>query len=135
MLLNKENVRTIDRTGGTFLHTSRTNASSVKADEVPEYVRAEDRIPTDKGTIDCTRHILRVIEFLKLDAIIPIGGDDTLSFAARLHKEGVQIVAIPKTMDNDVFGTDFLHRLLDGGHAFRRYHPRFCVLPWAHMSA
>jgi 6-phosphofructokinase len=126
MPLNKENVRTIDRTGGTILHTSRTNPSSVKADEVPEYVRAEDRIPADKGTIDCTRHILRVIDFLNLDAIIPIGGDDTLSFAARLHKEGVQIVAIPKTMDNDVFGTDFcigfstaVTRSVDTIHALR----------------
>jgi ATP-dependent phosphofructokinase / diphosphate-dependent phosphofructokinase len=126
LLLNKENVRTIDRTGGTFLHTSRTNPSSVKADEVPEYVRAEDRVLTDKGTIDCTRHILRVIDFLNLDAIIPIGGDDTLSFACRLHKEGVQIVAIPKTMDNDVFGTDFcigfstaVTRSVDTIHALR----------------
>jgi 6-phosphofructokinase len=126
MPLNKENVRTIDRTGGTVLHTSRTNPSSVKADEVPEYVRAEDRIPTDKGAIDCTRHILRVIEFLNLDAIIPIGGDDTLSFACRLHNEGVQIVAIPKTMDNDVFGTDFcigfstaVTRSVDTIHALR----------------
>ena len=94
--LTVETVRTIDRTGGTFLHTSRTNPSSMKPDEVPEYVRAEDRTPIDKGKIDCTRHILRVIEFLKLDAIIPIGGDDTLSFACRLHKEGVQIVGHPK---------------------------------------
>jgi ATP-dependent phosphofructokinase / diphosphate-dependent phosphofructokinase len=105
--LTIENVRTIDRTGGTTLHTSRTNPSSVKPDEVPDFVRQEDRRPTSKGTIDCTKHILRVIEFLGLEAIIPIGGDDTLSFASRLHREGFRVVAIPKTMDNDVFGTDF----------------------------
>ncbi len=124
--LTGENVRTIDRTGGTFLHTSRTNPSNTKPDEVPPYVRAEDRTPMDKGAIDCTNHILKVIEFLGLDAIIPIGGDDTLSFACRLHKEGVQIVAIPKTMDNDVFGTDFcigfstaVTRSVDTIHALR----------------
>jgi len=124
--LNEENVRTIDRTGGTFLHTSRTNPSNTKPDEVPAYVRAEDRSPTDKGAVDCTNHILIVIEFLGLDAVIPIGGDDTLSFACRLHKEGVQIVAIPKTMDNDVFGTDFcigfstaVTRSVDTIHALR----------------
>jgi ATP-dependent phosphofructokinase / diphosphate-dependent phosphofructokinase len=124
--LTREHVRTIDRTGGTFLHTSRTNPSNTNPDEVPEHVRAEDRTPSDKGTIDCTRHVLRIIEFLKLDAIIPIGGDDTLSFACRLHKEGVQIVAIPKTMDNDVFGTDFcigfstaVTRSVDTIHALR----------------
>ncbi|MBP1731872.1 MAG: pyrophosphate-dependent phosphofructokinase [Deltaproteobacteria bacterium] len=124
--LTREHVRTIDRTGGTFLHTSRTNPSNTKPGEVPEHVHADDRTPSEKGTTDCTRHVLRVIEFLKLDAIIPIGGDDTLSFACRLHKEGVQIVAIPKTMDNDVFGTDFcigfstaVTRSVDTIHALR----------------
>ena len=124
--LTREHVRTIDRTGGTFLHTSRTNPSNTKPGEVPEHVHADDRTSSEKGTIDCTRHVLRVIEFLKLDAIIPIGGDDTLSFACRLHKEGVQIVAIPKTMDNDVFGTDFcigfstaVTRSVDTIHALR----------------
>jgi 6-phosphofructokinase 1 len=105
--LSIENVRIIDRTGGTILHTSRTNPSNVKPNEVPDFVRQEDRGPTSKGTVDCTKHILRVIEYLKLEAIIAIGGDDTLSFASRLHREGFQVVAIPKTMDNDVFGTDF----------------------------
>ena len=107
MPLDPAVVRRVDRTGGTFLHTSRTNPSNVKAGEVPEHVRAEDRVETPKGTIDCTRHALRVLEALGLDAIIPIGGDDTLSFAARLHQEGFRAVAIPKTMDNDVFGTDY----------------------------
>jgi 6-phosphofructokinase 1 len=105
--LTMERVRTIDRTGGTILHTSRTNPSNVKADAVPAHVRDSERAPNAKGTIDCTRHSLRVLEALKLDALIPIGGDDTLSYASRLHQEGYQVVAIPKTMDNDVFGTDY----------------------------
>jgi 6-phosphofructokinase 1 len=107
MDLTEENVRTIDRTGGTVLHTSRTNPSNVLPDDVPRFVREEDRQMTAKGTVDCTRHVLRVLDALKMEAIIPIGGDDTLSFASRLHHEGFQVVAIPKTMDNDVFGTDF----------------------------
>jgi 6-phosphofructokinase 1 len=105
--LPPETVRTIDRTGGTFLHTSRTNPSNVKPSDVPEYVRKGDRIDNAKGMVDCTKHVLRVLEALKLEAIIPIGGDDTLSFASRLHSEGFRAVAIPKTMDNDVFGTDY----------------------------
>lgn len=100
-------VRTIDRTGGTVLHTSRTNPSNVKPEEVPEHVREEDRTANERGTIDCTQHVLRVLHAMGLEAIIPIGGDDTLSYAARLNQEGLQVVAIPKTMDNDVFGTDY----------------------------
>jgi ATP-dependent phosphofructokinase / diphosphate-dependent phosphofructokinase len=105
--LTPDTVRKIDRTGGTFLHTSRTNPSNVKPDDIPDFVRKEDRVDNGKGTIDCTKHALRVLEALKLEAIIPIGGDDTLSFASRLHTEGFRAVAIPKTMDNDVFGTDY----------------------------
>jgi 6-phosphofructokinase 1 len=105
--LSMERVRTIDRTGGTILHTSRTNPSNVKPEEVPAHIRESDRTPNAKGTLDCTPHALRVLQALKLDALIPIGGDDTLSYACRLHQEGFQIVAIPKTMDNDVFGTDY----------------------------
>ncbi len=107
MELTPENSRTIDRTGGTILHTSRTNPSNVRPDEVPGFVREGDRETASKGMVDCTRHILRVLDALNIEAIIPIGGDDTLSFATRLHHEGFQVVAIPKTMDNDVFGTDF----------------------------
>jgi 6-phosphofructokinase 1 len=107
MPLTVERVRTIDRTGGTILHTSRTNPVNVKPSEVPAHVREADQAPNANGTVDCTRHVLRVLEALKLDAIIPIGGDDTLSYASRLHQEGFQVVAIPKTMDNDVFGTDY----------------------------
>ena len=100
-------VRRIDRTGGTVLHTSRTNPSKVKPADVPKHVRAQDRVDTGDGRLDCTRHAVRVIEALGLDALIPIGGDDTLSFAGRLSREGLSVVAIPKTMDNDVFGTDY----------------------------
>ena len=105
--LTVERVRTIDRTGGTVLHTSRTNPSNMKADEVPAHLRPEHRVTTPKETVDVTGHALRVIEALQLEALIPIGGDDTLSYGSRLHQEGVQVVAIPKTMDNDVFGTDY----------------------------
>jgi 6-phosphofructokinase 1 len=105
--LSADVVRTIDRSGGTMLHTSRTNPSRVKAADVPAHVAAGDRTTTADGKVDCTAHAVRVIEHLGLDAIIPIGGDDTLSFAGRLHHEGVPAVAIPKTMDNDVFGTDY----------------------------
>lgn len=105
--LTPTGVRTIDRTGGTVLHTSRTNPSNVKSEEVPDFIREEDKVQNDKGRIDVTRHSLRVLDYLGFDALIPIGGDDTLSYAARLHQEGFQVVAIPKTMDNDVFGTDY----------------------------
>ncbi len=107
MSLPPDRVRTFDRTGGTILHTSRTNPSNMKPEEVPSWVRAEDRVALPDGRVDCTRHVLRVLDFLGLEALIPIGGDDTLSFASRLHKEGFRVVAIPKTMDNDVFGTDY----------------------------
>lgn len=104
--LNSSSVRNIDRTGGTVLHTSRTNPSRVAKDKLPEFLRSSSSTPGDETT-DCTSHVLNVLEALELDALIPIGGDDTLSYAARLHNEGVPIVAIPKTMDNDVFGTQY----------------------------
>jgi 6-phosphofructokinase len=97
-------VRTIDRTGGTFLHTSRTNPSRVRPDEVPAHLA--DRVSGD-GPFDFTAHALRVIEALGIDILVPIGGDDTLSYALRMHEEGVPVIAIPKTMDNDVHGTDY----------------------------
>jgi 6-phosphofructokinase 1 len=105
--LPPDRVRTFDRTGGTILHTSRTNPSKMKPEEVPSWVRSEDRVPRPDGRVDCTRHVLRVLEHLGIEALIPIGGDDTLSFASRLHQEDFRVVAIPKTMDNDVFGTDY----------------------------
>jgi ATP-dependent phosphofructokinase / diphosphate-dependent phosphofructokinase len=97
-------VRTIDRSGGTMLHTSRTNPGNVRSSEVPEFLVG--RLDGD-GPFDFTDHILNVIENLEIDALVPIGGDDTLSYALRLHDEQVPIIAIPKTMDNDVHGTDY----------------------------
>jgi ATP-dependent phosphofructokinase / diphosphate-dependent phosphofructokinase len=102
--LTRDVVRTIDRSGGTFLHTSRTNPQRVRPKEVPRFLA--DRAEGD-GPFDFTDHSLRVIEELELDAMIPIGGDDTLSYALRLHEENVPVIAIPKTMDNDVHGTDY----------------------------
>jgi ATP-dependent phosphofructokinase / diphosphate-dependent phosphofructokinase len=106
MELDKEIVRTIDRTGGTFLHSSRTNPASVKPQDAPAFLNVA---ATEDGsaTVDLTRHVLRAIESLGLDVLIPIGGDDTLGYAERLFREGVPLVAIPKTMDNDVYGTDY----------------------------
>src|SRR5271169_3682569 len=105
--LTPDAVRTIDRMGGTILHSSRTNPSNVKPDAVPAWVRADERVAKDDGKVDCTKHAVRVIAALGLDALVAIGGDDTLSFANRLHHENVSVVAIPKTMDNDVVGTDY----------------------------
>ncbi len=97
-------VRTIDRTGGTFLHTSRTNPQRVPTKDVPHFL-SDDTV--GDGPHDFTEHVLRVIDHLEFDALIAIGGDDTLSYALRLHEEGMPVVAIPKTMDNDVHGTDY----------------------------
>lgn len=110
MPLDNQVVRTIDRTGGTFLHTSRTNPSKVRPKEVPPFLRdpehpeAEEK---DQRPRDFTPHVLRNLEHLGISTLIPIGGDDTLSYGERLHSEGVPVVAIPKTMDNDVYGTDY----------------------------
>lgn len=105
--LTRQSVRTIDRYGGTHLHTSRTNPANVRAQDMPDFLAARFPLRDGQRAVDCTPHVLAVIDRLGLDALIPIGGDDTLSYAARLHREGVPIVAIPKTMDNDVFGTDY----------------------------
>jgi 6-phosphofructokinase len=102
--LDKTAVRTIDRSGGTMLHSSRTNPSVVKPAEVPDFLA--DSIEGE-APYDFTGHVLRVIESLGIDVLIPIGGDDTLSYGLRLHDEGVAVIAIPKTMDNDVHGTDY----------------------------
>jgi len=105
--LTKSNTRTIDRTGGTYLHTSRTNPAKVKPKEIPAFLKSSFPAGENDKTIDCTKHILRVLSNLKIESLIAIGGDDTLSYAVRLHKEGFPIVCIPKTMDNDVHGTDY----------------------------
>ncbi len=104
MPLSRVSVRTIDRSGGTVLHTSRTNPGRVPDGDVPDFLRAQVQ---GDGPHDLTAHVLRVLEALKIDALIPIGGDDTLSYGLRMHEEGVPVVAIPKTMDNDVHGTDY----------------------------
>jgi 6-phosphofructokinase 1 len=103
MPLTWNDVRTIDRTGGTFLHTSRTNPAKMREKDMPEHLKAPDQ----KFPLDITEHVVRNLQDMGIDALIPIGGDDTLSYAARLNKEGYPQVAIPKTMDNDVYGTDY----------------------------
>jgi ATP-dependent phosphofructokinase / diphosphate-dependent phosphofructokinase len=102
-ILTEEIVNRAGRTGGTFLHTSRTNPSAVKKEEVPEALRAAYN--QDKN--DLTSEVIKNLDWLGVEYLIPMGGDDTLSFATRLHKEGVKVIAIPKTMDNDVPGTDY----------------------------
>ncbi len=106
--LNKLNTRTIDRSGGTFLHTSRTNPGKVKKDDIPAFLKTPEHENLGKDyKVDFTPHVLKVIEHLGIDVLITIGGDDTQSYGVRMHKEGVPVIAIPKTMDNDVFGTDY----------------------------
>jgi len=105
--LDKNVTRTIDRSGGTFLHTSRTNPSNVMPAQVPEHLRDEDFNLKGKKPLDMTKAVLNNLESLDVDVLIPIGGDDTLGYGARLFEENFPIVAIPKTMDNDVFGTDY----------------------------
>jgi len=102
-ILSEEIVNRAGRTGGTFLHTSRTNPSNVKKGDVPAHLR--DAYNADKN--DLTGEVLKNLDFLGIDYMIPIGGDDTLSFGVKLYTKGVKVVAIPKTMDNDVPGTDY----------------------------
>lgn len=106
--LNRLNTRTIDRSGGTFIHTSRTNPAKVRKKEIPPFLRTSEHEKLGKDDkVDLTPHVLRVIQKLGIDVLITIGGDDTQSYAVRMHKEGVPVIAIPKTMDNDVYGTDY----------------------------
>ena len=102
-VLTRKIVNRAGHTGGTFLHTSRTKPSKVKKADIPEHLKD---IYTDKIN-DLTPEILKNLEFLEVDYLIPIGGDDTLSYGVRLYQEGVKIIGIPKTMDNDVPGTDY----------------------------
>ena len=104
--LTPNSVRSIDRSGGTILHTSRTNPSRMQEVDVPEFVQQRSPV-ADGKLVDVTQHVLSVFEALKIDVLIAIGGDDTLSYAARIHSEGMKVMCIPKTMDNDVFGTDY----------------------------
>ena len=132
--LTREIVNRAGRTGGTFLHTSRTRPSHLPITNVPPHL--QDRYTQQIN--DVTAEVLKNIDFLGLDFLIPIGGDDTLSYGQRLHEEGVKVVAIPKTMDNDVPGTDYcigfstcVTRTIELTHRLRTSagsHERFLVL-------
>ncbi|MBX2991257.1 MAG: 6-phosphofructokinase [Bacteroidetes bacterium] len=102
-VLTEEIVNKAGRTGGTFLHTSRTRPSSVKKSQVPLHLR--ETYAADSN--DLTPEVLKNLDYLGIDYLIPIGGDDTLSYGVHLYKQGVKVIAIPKTMDNDVPGTDY----------------------------
>ena len=102
-VLTEELVNKVGRTGGTFLHSSRTNPSNVSKPDVPAHL--QDMYTEKKN--DLTKEILKNLEYLGIEHLIPIGGDDTLSYGVRLQQEGVKVIAIPKTMDNDVPGTDY----------------------------
>ncbi|HKN66387.1 MAG TPA: ATP-dependent 6-phosphofructokinase [Gemmatimonadaceae bacterium] len=131
--LSEAEVNRAGRTGGTFLHTSRTRPSHLPKARVPAHLDGYgDKIN------DVTKDVLRNLEHIGVDALIPIGGDDTLSYGKRLHDEGVNVVAIPKTMDNDVFGTDYcigfstcVTRTIELTHRLRTSagsHERFLVI-------
>jgi 6-phosphofructokinase len=101
--LDEQTVDRAGRTGGTFLHSSRTNPGRVSKSNVPDHLK--DKFTAEKN--DLTPEVLQNLAFLGIDTLIPIGGDDTLSYGVRLHKEGFKVIGIPKTMDNDVPGTDY----------------------------
>jgi len=132
--LSEEIVNKVGRTGGTFLHTSRTRPSHVPKSGVPLHLR--DKHTADLN--DLTPEVLANIGWLGIDTLIPIGGDDTLSYGVRLHKEGVRVIAIPTPMDNDVPGTDYcigfstcVTRTIEMTHALRTSagsHERFLVI-------
>jgi len=103
LYLTEEIVNRAGRTGGTFLHSSRTNPAKVKKSSVPEHLQSQYKEEMN----DLTPEVLKNLAFLGVDYMIPIGGDDTLSYGLRLYQEGFKVVAIPKTMDNDVPGTDY----------------------------
>lgn len=107
--LTRTNTRTIDRTGGTILHTSRTNPSHMTRARLPGHIPAAqlEGLKIGEDIYDFTPLVLRNLERLKINTLISIGGDDTLSYAARLDREGLPLVAIPKTMDNDVRNTEY----------------------------
>ncbi len=138
---NSENIQVLTepivnragRTGGTFLHTSRTRPSHLPRERVPQHLTGYD-----KKINDITPDVLANLQHLGVDVLIPIGGDDTLSYGKRLHDEGVNVVAIPKTMDNDVYGTDYcigfstcVTRTIELTHSLRTSagsHERFLVI-------
>src|SRR5579871_2048549 len=132
--LTADIVNRAGRTGGTFLHSSRTNPGRVGKNSVPEHLKAQYNAEKN----DLTPEVLKNLAWLGIEYMIPIGGDDTLSYGVRLHKEGFKVVAIPKTMDNDVPGTDYcigfstcVTRTLEMTNALRTSagsHERFMVL-------
>ncbi|MCD4710551.1 MAG: ATP-dependent 6-phosphofructokinase [Bacteroidales bacterium] len=103
IILTEQIVNKAGRTGGTFLHTSRVNPSKMSKEAVPQHLKTK----YNKESNDLTPEVLENLAFLGIDYLIPIGGDDTLSYAVRLYKEGFKVIAMPKTMDNDVPGTDY----------------------------
>src|SRR5438034_10792450 len=121
------------RTGGTFLHTSRVRPSHLPQDRVPHHLTGYG-----EKINDITKDVIKNLEHIGIDVLIPIGGDDTLSYAKRLHDEGLKVVAIPKTMDNDVYGTDYcigfstcVTRTIELTHRLRTSagsHERFLVI-------
>ncbi|HEV8361922.1 MAG TPA: ATP-dependent 6-phosphofructokinase, partial [Gemmatimonadaceae bacterium] len=131
--LSEAIVNRAGRTGGTFLHTSRTRPSHLPRERVPQHLSGYDQ-----KTNDVTKDVLINLEHIGVDVLIPIGGDDTLSYGKRLHDEGVNVVAIPKTMDNDVYGTDYcigfstcVTRTIELTHRLRTSagsHERFLVI-------
>ena len=133
-ILTKQIVEKAGRTGGTFLHSSRTNPSRVGKSSVPAHLQSG--YSAEKN--DLTSEVIKNLDWLGIDYLVPIGGDDTLSYGVRLHKEGVKVVAIPKTMDNDVPGTDYcigfstcVNRTLELVNSLRTSagsHERFMVL-------
>ena len=133
-VLTEETVNKTGRTGGTFLHTSRTRPSHILKVDVPDHLQQK----FNKKVNDLSSEVLKNIDYLGLDYLIPIGGDDTLSYAYRLHKEGVKVICVPKTMDNDVPGTDYcigfstcVTRTINMTHALRTAagsHERFLVI-------
>jgi 6-phosphofructokinase len=132
-LLTEAIVNRAGRTGGTFLHTSRVRPSHLPRGRVPSHLTGYNE-PTN----DTTKSVLRNLEHIGIDVLIPIGGDDTLSYGKRLHDEGFNVVAIPKTMDNDVYGTDYcigfstcVTRTIELTHRLRTSagsHERFLVI-------
>jgi 6-phosphofructokinase 1 len=131
--LSEADVNRAGRSGGTFLHTSRTRPSHLPLGRVPKHLSGYSQ-----KTNDITRDVLKNLEHIGIDVLVPIGGDDTLSYGKRLHDEGMHVVAIPKTMDNDVFGTDYcigfstcVTRTLELTHRLRTSagsHERFLVI-------
>ncbi len=103
IILSEELVNKAGRTGGTFLHTSRTHPGHVSKGDLPQHLR--EKYTAERN--DLTDEVAQNLDFLGIDCLIPIGGDDTLSYGVHLYKQGMKIIAIPKTMDNDVYGTDY----------------------------